>query len=62
MQLVATITKHGDAVLFSAAIPGQGGQDHLNEQWPEYWQKKFEVNGYYFPRRYSTPHLEQRSC
>jgi len=24
-------------VLFSAAIPCQGGYNHLNEQWPEYW-------------------------
>ncbi|MBX2917509.1 MAG: class I SAM-dependent methyltransferase [Cyclobacteriaceae bacterium] len=35
-------------ILFSAAVPGQGGQNHLNEQWPEYWQKKFEKYGFYF--------------
>jgi SAM-dependent methyltransferase len=33
-------------VLFSAAIPGQGGTSHLNEQWPEYWAKLFRSNGY----------------
>jgi SAM-dependent methyltransferase len=33
-------------VLFSAAIPGQGGQGHLNEQWPEYWLALFEEHGY----------------
>ena len=29
------------AVLFSAAIPGQGGRGHVNEQWPEYWRDLF---------------------
>lgn len=34
-------------VLFSAAIPGQGGHGHLNEQWPSYWVKLFAENGYF---------------
>jgi SAM-dependent methyltransferase len=34
------------AVLFSAAIPGQGGRRHLNEQWPEYWRAQFARHGY----------------
>ena len=33
-------------VLFSAAIPGQGGVGHLNEQWPVYWVELFEAQGY----------------
>lgn len=33
-------------VLFSAAIPGQGGHHHVNEQWPAYWVEKFARNGY----------------
>jgi SAM-dependent methyltransferase len=33
-------------VLFSAAIPGQGGTGHLNEQWPDYWARMFAANGY----------------
>lgn len=33
-------------VLFSAAIPGQGGTGHVNEQWPAYWVEKFRANGY----------------
>ena len=45
-QFVATLTKHSKVVLFSAAIPGQGGQNHLNEQWPIYWQEKFKKYGY----------------
>jgi SAM-dependent methyltransferase len=33
-------------VLFSAAVPGQGGTDHRNEQWPEYWAARFAERGY----------------
>jgi hypothetical protein len=36
----------GDVVLFSAAIPGQGGTQHWNEQYPAYWAKLFELNGF----------------
>jgi SAM-dependent methyltransferase len=45
---VQTLTSLGDTVLFSAAVPGQGGQNHLNEQWPEYWNDKFEQYGFCF--------------
>jgi SAM-dependent methyltransferase len=47
-KYVASIVKHGDVIIFSAAIPGQGGQHHVNEQWPHYWQQKFEKHGFYF--------------
>lgn len=33
-------------VLFSAAIPNQDGPGHVNEQWQEYWAKKFHQRGY----------------
>lgn len=33
-------------VLFSAAIPGQGGVGHVNEQWPQYWEDHFWDNGF----------------
>jgi SAM-dependent methyltransferase len=46
--LVEMLVKHSDSILFSAAIPGQGGQNHLNEQWPAYWQTKFKTHGFYF--------------
>jgi len=39
--LVDSIARHGRAVVFSAAIPHQGGQNHLNEQWPGYWVERF---------------------
>ena len=37
---------HSDVILFSAAIPGQGGQYHVNEQWPNYWGDKFKNRGF----------------
>jgi len=33
-------------ILFSAAPPGQGGSDHINEQWPSYWECLFKRNSY----------------
>jgi SAM-dependent methyltransferase len=34
------------AVLFSAAIPGQGGVAHVNERWQDYWAELFARRGY----------------
>jgi SAM-dependent methyltransferase len=34
------------AVLFSAAVPGQGGNRHINEQWPDYWRALFGKHDY----------------
>lgn len=45
-NIIDILTKHSDIILFSAAIPGQGGQYHINEQWPDYWQEKFNKKGY----------------
>lgn len=33
-------------VIFSAAIPRQGGTGHVNEQWPSYWAGHFRSAGY----------------
>ncbi len=43
---VKTITNLSDTVVFSAAIPYQGGQNHINEQEPNYWIEKFENEGF----------------
>ena len=43
---IDNICKHSNVVLFSAAIPKQGGQFHFNEQWPEYWHLKFKKHGF----------------
>jgi SAM-dependent methyltransferase len=44
--IVRNICKLSDVVLFSAAIPGQGGHHHLNERWPSYWVELFAAEGY----------------
>lgn len=43
---VASLVALAPVVLFSAAIPLQGGSHHVNEQWPEYWAEKFAAHGY----------------
>jgi SAM-dependent methyltransferase len=45
-KYVESLVKFGPIILFSAAIPFQGGTNHLNEQWPEYWKKLFGDMGY----------------
>ena len=44
---VKTLTNLSDNIIFSAAIPSQGGQNHINEQWHTYWIEKFEKRGFY---------------
>jgi len=40
------LTNLAAVIFFSAAIPGQGGTHHINEQWPNYWRKLFAEKGY----------------
>ncbi len=44
--LIKSLCMLGDVILFSAAIPGQEGTLHINEQYPEYWINLFNKNGY----------------
>jgi len=43
---VASLVGLGSVILFSAAIPFQGGTNHINAQWPDYWMQKFQSRGY----------------
>lgn len=43
---VENLTRHGDIVLFSAAVLGQGGENHINERPLTYWQDLFAEAGY----------------
>jgi SAM-dependent methyltransferase len=43
---VGSLCGLGPAVLFSAAAPLQGGINHVNERWPEYWAELFARRGY----------------
>jgi SAM-dependent methyltransferase len=44
--LVDNLVRHGDRILFSAATPGQGGENHINEQTHESWRRLFASHGY----------------
>ncbi len=43
---VDSLVRHGDIILFSAAIPRQGGYHQLNERWQSYWALLFQERGY----------------
>ncbi len=45
-SLVQSLTTHADLILFSAAVPGQGGEFHINEQPLSFWQGLFAEHGY----------------
>ncbi len=45
-MFVDSLTALSPFVLFSAAIPFQGGTNHVNEQWPDYWAALFEARGF----------------
>jgi len=41
-----SLVRLAPVVLFSAAIPDQGGEQHENEQWPAWWATRFKERGY----------------
>jgi SAM-dependent methyltransferase len=45
-EFVDNLVGHGGLVLFSAAIPGQGGECHVNEQPLDYWRSRFLARDY----------------
>ena len=40
-EFIKTLCNHSQVILFSAAIPDQGGTCHINEQWQSYWSEIF---------------------
>jgi hypothetical protein len=44
-QFIAVLASAAPVVLFSAAVPRQGGTFHVNEQWPTYWASLFARHG-----------------
>lgn len=42
---IGDICEAADTVVFSAAIPGQGGTHHVNEQYPSFWIPMFQARG-----------------
>ncbi len=45
-RLVRYLCQSAPVVLFSAAIPSQGGEGHRNEQWQSYWAERFAKEGF----------------
>jgi hypothetical protein len=45
-QFVEWLCNLAPVILFSAAIPGQGGVGHQNEAWQSYWAALFERQGF----------------
>ena len=43
---VESLVSAGKVILFSAAIPLQGGQNHINEQYLSYWESLFKEHNY----------------
>lgn len=44
--IVESLVSLSKTILFSAAVPFQGGQNHLNEQYIDYWKQKFARHDY----------------
>jgi SAM-dependent methyltransferase len=45
-RLIEALGKTSDIILFSAAPPGQGGENHINEQPYEYWRTLWNDLGF----------------
>ncbi len=43
---VESLVRYAPVVVFSAAVPTQGGTGHVNEQWPSYWAELFATHDF----------------
>jgi SAM-dependent methyltransferase len=62
--LIDSLIRHGEVIVFSAAPPGQGGHEHVNERSYEYWRALFLHRGYLAldylrPRILSDPAIDR---
>ena len=62
-SFVADLVQLAPVVAFSAAIPAQGGTNHINEHWPDYWAQIFAELDYLpvdclRPRFWDDPEIE----
>lgn len=59
---IRNLVSSGKIIIFSAAVPDQGGQNHLNEQWLSYWKEKFLKHDFIIhdvlkPLFWNNPHI-----
>lgn len=50
-NLVRSLASLSSIIVFSAAVPGQGGTGHINEQWQSWWASKFQRAGFWADTR-----------
>lgn len=43
---IESLTRAAPVVVFSAAVPYQAGNQHVNERWPSYWAQLFARHGF----------------
>jgi SAM-dependent methyltransferase len=59
-DLIRELVTLSDQIVFTAAIPGQGGGvDHVNEQPNSYWIEKFAKSGYMYLEERTTAQREE---
>jgi SAM-dependent methyltransferase len=46
VNFIREMTNLSQTVIFSAAIPFQGGENHINEKYPQYWIDLFKLNNF----------------
>jgi SAM-dependent methyltransferase len=46
-QFISLLCELGDLILFSAAIPGQPGENHINGAWPAQWAELFADHNFF---------------
>jgi len=45
-DFVDFLTQSSDIIIFAAAVIGQTGENHINEQNPDYWRNLFRLKGF----------------
>jgi len=45
-RAIEYLAECSELIVFSAAVPRQGGTGHINERWPTYWETVFKDLGY----------------
>ena len=57
---VVSLTSLGPVILFSAAVPGQGGDGHVNEKPLVWWEALFASHGYWCHRNFGAQFANDR--
>jgi SAM-dependent methyltransferase len=53
-RYIDLLTSLADTIIFTAAPPGQGGNHHINLQFPSYWISKFQDRCFEYDQTMST--------